>query len=217
MILPAHPAPQQSEKRKCLPKKEPSICIQSEWERESLSVSHDIRLVCPQPVPGNAGIWPNECHQFRERSVTVFHWEKGENVSPQPLEPVPSVLQNREKHKEQSSLLSFIGNLVMFLKRKSQTPLGYSERNLKVLLLLFFVVIFFWDPLTSSWTLFTSCATVPALQRLSPFASWTPSSCLLTENLIGPVQRWERCVMDVCFLVLTSQALCFKEWKQEPT
>lgn len=168
MILPAHPAPQQSEKRKCLPKKEPSICIQSEWERESLSVSHDIRLVCPQPVPGNAGIWPDECHQFHERSVTVFHWEKGENVSPQPLEPVPSVLQNREKHKEQSSLLSFIGNLVMFLKRKSQTPLGYSERNLKVLLLLFFVVIFFWDPLTSSWTLFsTMCYSARLAETLS--------------------------------------------------
>lgn len=174
--------------------------------------------VCPQPAPGKAGIWPDECRQFHERSVTVFHWEKGENVSPQPLEPVPSVLQNREKHKEQSSLLSFIGNLVMFLKRKSQTPLGYSERNLKVLLLLFFVVIFLWDPLTSSWTLFfPSWATVPALQTLSALAAWTPQPAFFTENLIGRAPRWERWVMDVCSLDLTSQALCFKEWKQEPT
>lgn len=174
--------------------------------------------LCPQPAPGDAGIWPDECHQFHERSVTVFHWEKGENVSPQPLEPVPSVLQNREKHKEQSSLLSFIGNLVMFLKRKSQTPLGYSERNLKVQLLLFFVVISLWNPLTSSWTLFFlhGLQCLPCRHSLLLLHE-PPQPAFFTENLIGLAQRWERWVMDVCSLDLTSQALCFKEWKQEPT
>lgn len=138
--------------------------------------------VCPQPVPGNAGIWPDESHQFHERGVAVFHWEKGGNVSPQPLEPAPSGLQNREKHKEQSSLLSFIGNLVMFLKCKSQTPLGYTERNLKVLLLLFFVVIFFWDPLTSSWTLFS-------ITGYSACLAETLSSCCMNPLNLPSLQR----------------------------
>lgn len=44
-----------------------------------------------------------------------------------------------------------------------------------------------------------------------------PQPAFFTENLIGSAQRWQRWVTDMCFLDLTSQALCFKEWKQGPT
>lgn len=148
-----------------------SICIQSESERESLSGSYYISL---QPVPGNTGVWHNEYHHVHEFSVIVFHWEGGRCLPSATLARTIWTLKIEEKNKEQASLLFFIGNLVTFLKHKSWTPLGYTERDV-TLVLLSLLHCFLASTHLFLNTYIRLRATVPALQ--------TFSSCMNSLNL----------------------------------